>query len=65
MEIKRQIVVFDAADLHAESTFWAAVPGGTVEAEDDWHTVPRRDVSGPAPEQVAPRRAGPDPASAR
>lgn len=39
MRIARQIVVFDAADLPAESSFWAGLLGGTVEAEDDWHTV--------------------------
>jgi len=39
MKITRQIVVFDAADLPAESTFWAGLLGGTVDAEDDWHTV--------------------------
>lgn len=39
MRVTRQIVVFDAADLAAESAFWAGLLGGTVEAEDDWHTV--------------------------
>jgi hypothetical protein len=39
MKIDHQIVVFDAADLTAESTFWAGVLGGTVDAEDDWHMV--------------------------
>ncbi|MGD0063019.1 MAG: VOC family protein [Streptosporangiaceae bacterium] len=39
MKIARQIVVFDAADLNAESTFWAEVLGGTVDTEDDWHGV--------------------------
>lgn len=39
MEITRHTVVFDAADMAAESSFWAAMFGGTVEAEDDWHTV--------------------------
>ena len=39
MEITRQTIVFDAADLAAESTFWAALLGGTVEADDDWHAV--------------------------
>ncbi len=39
MKINHQIVVFDAADLHAESRFWAGVLGGTVEADEDWHTV--------------------------
>ncbi|WP_300604542.1 VOC family protein [Trebonia sp.] len=39
MRITRQIAVFDAADLAAESTFWAGLLGGTVLPEDDWHTV--------------------------
>ena len=39
MKITRQILVFDAADLDAESTFWAGLLGGTAQAEDDWHTV--------------------------
>lgn len=39
MKIKRQLVVFDAADLAAESDFWAGVLGGTVDVDDDWHTV--------------------------
>jgi catechol 2,3-dioxygenase-like lactoylglutathione lyase family enzyme len=39
MRITRQVIVFDAADIAAESTFWAGLLGGTVEADDDWHTV--------------------------
>lgn len=39
MKILKQVVVFDTADLAAESTFWAGLLGGTVEAEDDWHSV--------------------------
>ena len=39
MKINRQVVVFDAADLAAESAFWAGLLGGTVRAEDDWHYV--------------------------
>ncbi|MBI2710128.1 MAG: VOC family protein [Actinobacteria bacterium] len=39
MEITFEVVVFDAADLAAESSFWAGVLGGTVDAEDDWHMV--------------------------
>ena len=39
MKINHQIVVFDAADLQAESSFWSAVLGGTVDPEDDWHMV--------------------------
>lgn len=39
MQIRRQIIVFDTSDLEAESSFWAGVLGGTVDADDDWHTV--------------------------
>jgi predicted enzyme related to lactoylglutathione lyase len=39
MRIKHQVVVFDAADLATESTFWADILGGSVDAEDDWHMV--------------------------
>ena len=39
MQIDHRVVVFDAADLAAESAFWAGVLGGTVDAEDDWHMV--------------------------
>ena len=31
--------MFDAADLAAESSFWAGVLDGTVDTEDDWHMV--------------------------
>lgn len=59
MDVRRQVVVFDAADLRAESDFWAGVLGGTVEADDDWHTVqvdgePRLAV------QLAPDHVPPD-----
>jgi predicted enzyme related to lactoylglutathione lyase len=39
MQIRRQVVVFDAPDLEAESSFWAAVLGGTVNKDSDWHSV--------------------------
>jgi catechol 2,3-dioxygenase-like lactoylglutathione lyase family enzyme len=59
MRINHQVVVFDAADLTAESSFWAGVLGGTVDAEDDWHMVivdgePRMGV------QLAPNHIPPD-----
>jgi catechol 2,3-dioxygenase-like lactoylglutathione lyase family enzyme len=59
MRIRHQVVVFDAADLTAESRFWAGVLGGTVEAEEDWHMVivngePRVGV------QLAPNHVAPD-----
>jgi hypothetical protein len=58
VRINHQVVVFDAADLSAESSFWAGVLGGTVDAEDDWHMVlvdgaPRVGV------QLAPGHADP------
>jgi predicted enzyme related to lactoylglutathione lyase len=39
MKIKREILVFDAPDLTAESTFWGRVLDGTVDAGDDWHMI--------------------------
>ena len=39
MQISRTIVVLDAADLDAVSSFWAGLLGGTVEPDDDWHTI--------------------------
>ena len=35
----RQVVVFDAADLATESSFWAGMLEGRVIADDRWHTV--------------------------
>jgi predicted enzyme related to lactoylglutathione lyase len=59
MQITQQITVFDAPDLPAESGFWAAVLGGTVDADDDWHTlrVGGRPVLG---FQLAPNLIPPD-----
>jgi len=59
VKINFQVVVFDAADLAAESSFWAGVVSGTVDAEDDWHMVevdgqPRIGV------QLAPNHVPPD-----
>lgn len=39
MKIRRTVIVLDAADLDAESRFWADLFGGEVDAEDDWHSV--------------------------
>jgi hypothetical protein len=39
MAIKRRILVLDAPDLDAESGFWAGLLGGTVDKDDDWHTI--------------------------
>lgn len=59
MRINHQVVVFDAADLAAESSFWAGVLGGIVDMEDSWHMVivdgePRVGV------QLAPDHIPPD-----
>ena len=59
MQITRQIIVFDTADPAAESAFWAAVLGGTVQADDDWHEVSvdgaPRVAAQLAPDHVAPQ----------
>ena len=34
-----RLIVFDAADLRAESAFWAGILGGHVFENDDWHSV--------------------------
>ncbi|MBX3117308.1 MAG: VOC family protein [Cryobacterium sp.] len=39
MKTLKQMVVFDAADLEAESAFWAGLLDGTVDRDEDWHTV--------------------------
>jgi len=41
MKIRRQIIVFDASDIGAESSFWARLLGGTVveDNDDGWHSV--------------------------
>ena len=59
MKINHRVVVFDAAELEAESSFWAGVLGGTVDVEDAWHMVfvdgePRVGV------QLAPNHVPPD-----
>ena len=58
MKVNQLVVIFDAPDLEAESTFWAGLLDGTVEVSDDWHGV---DVDGVqrlgfqlAPNYVAP-----------
>jgi hypothetical protein len=60
MKIARQIVVFDAADLAAESAFWAGVLGGRVFAEDDWHSVIDGEGQWRIGVQLAPDHIPPD-----
>ena len=58
MRISRTLVVFDAPDLGAESAFWAKLLGGTVDADDDWHTV-RVDGEDRVAVQLAPDHVPP------
>jgi catechol 2,3-dioxygenase-like lactoylglutathione lyase family enzyme len=39
MQILRRVIVIDAADIEAESAFWAGVLGGEVHRDDDWHSI--------------------------
>jgi hypothetical protein len=60
MDIMRQVVVFDAADLHAESAFWAGMLGGRVVADDDWHSITDADDRWRIGVQLAPGHVPPD-----
>jgi hypothetical protein len=39
MKVVRRVIVFDAADIEAESRFWAGLQGGEVHRDGDWHSV--------------------------
>jgi hypothetical protein len=40
MDIRHRMIVFDAADIDAESAFWAAFLGGTVEEwSERWRSI--------------------------
>jgi len=39
MNVIRRVVVFDASDIEAESSFWAGLLGGEVHRDGDWHSV--------------------------
>lgn len=56
----RQVVVFDASDLAAESSFWAALLGGRVVADDNWHNVIDADDRWVIGVQLAPDHVPPD-----
>lgn len=60
MKINRQIVVFDAADMEAESAFWAAVFEGTVRKDDDWHAVKDSEGDYRIAVQLAPEHKSPN-----
>lgn len=39
MKIEGMLVVLDAADLEAVSSFWAGLLGGTVSKDEDWYEL--------------------------
>lgn len=59
MEIQNTVVVFDAADIDTESTFWAAMIGGSVHPTADWHSI-RVDGVTRLAVQLAPDHIPPD-----
>ena len=60
MKFVRQVLVFDASDLAAESAFWAGMLGGRVLAEDDWHNVFDAEDRWVMGVQLAPNHLAPD-----
>jgi hypothetical protein len=62
MQIRRQIIVFDADDLASESAFWAGVLDGHVVPDDDdgWHSVVDADGRWRIGVQYAPGHVPPD-----
>jgi hypothetical protein len=62
VEIERQVIVFDAADLSAESAFWAGILGGRVIPDDDdrWHSVLDADGQWRIGVQLAPNHVAPE-----
>jgi catechol 2,3-dioxygenase-like lactoylglutathione lyase family enzyme len=60
MDMVRQVIVFDAADLDAESAFWAGILGGHVFKDDDWHSVIDAAGEWRIGVQLAPNHVPPD-----
>jgi hypothetical protein len=60
MKMVRQVIVFDAADLRAESMFWAAILGGQVFEDDNWHSVIDAAGEWQIGVQLAPNHVPPD-----
>jgi hypothetical protein len=60
VRIMRQVVVFDASDLAAESAFWAGMLVGRVLADDEWHTVFDAEDRWVIGVQLAPNHVLPD-----
>ena len=60
MEIVRTVVVFDAADIDAESAFWAGVLGGHVFKDTRFHSVIDSEGYWRVGVQLAPDHVQPD-----
>jgi hypothetical protein len=60
VDMVRQVVVFDAADLHAESRFWAGILGGRVFEDETWHSVVDANGEWRLGVQLAPDLVAPD-----
>jgi hypothetical protein len=60
MKLVRNVIVFDAADLKAESTFWAGILGGHVFADEAWHSVVDAAGQWRIGVQLAPNHVPPD-----
>jgi hypothetical protein len=60
MKMVRQVIVFDAADLDAESTFWAGMFGGIVVGDDSFHCVITASGEWPVGVQLSPKHVPPD-----
>lgn len=39
MKIARRVIVFDAVDIDAESSFWAGLLGGVIHRDEAWHSI--------------------------
>ena len=60
MEPIRTVVVFDAADLHAESAFWAGMLDGNVFEDETFHCVIDSTGEWRIGVQLAPEHVPPD-----
>jgi catechol 2,3-dioxygenase-like lactoylglutathione lyase family enzyme len=60
MHVQRHVVVLDAADLDAVSSFWARLLGGRVYADDGFHCVLDGDGRWTIGVQLAPDHAPPE-----
>jgi len=60
VEFVRNVVVFDAADLSAESAFWAGMLGGQVFVDEAWHSVVDASGEWRIGVQLSPNHVPPD-----